>query len=133
MQRVLFLGFAPNVTNGYFVMKQDDKIELTSNIADDPNFDAPEALMEQRPGISTDNLPQPIHDHPYTDKELEAVMGPEGGGGWFWADDSNREVTSGRPDDPMEVISHMQLAKISVNLWQQEDIRPEEIPEGLQE
>ena len=129
------MGFAPNVTNGYFVMRQDDKIELTSNIADEPNFDAPEALMEQRPGISTENppQPQPLHDYPYTDRELEAVMGPEGGGGWFWADDSNREVTSGRPDDPMEVISHVQLAKISVNLWQQEDIRPEEIPEGLQE
>ena len=60
-------------------------------------------------------------------------MGPEGGSGWYWGDDSNKEVTSGRPDDPMEVISDVQLAKISVNLWQQEDIRPEEIPEGFQE
>ena len=33
----------------------------------------------------------------------------------------------------MEVISQVQLAKISVNLWQQEDIKPEEISEGLQE
>ena len=90
--------------------------------------------MEQRPSTSTDPpQPQPLHDYPYTERELEAVMGPEGGGGWFWADDSNREVTSGSPDDPLEVISQVQLAKISVNLWQQEDIKPEEIPEGLQE
>ena len=33
----------------------------------------------------------------------------------------------------MEVISKMQLAKIGENLWQQEDIKPEEIPEGLQD
>ena len=33
----------------------------------------------------------------------------------------------------MEVISEIQLAKISDNLWQQEDIKPEEIPEGLQD
>ena len=71
MHRVLFLGFAPNVTNGYFVMKQDDKIELTSNIADESNFDASDALMEQRPGTSTENppQPQPLHDYPYTDRE----------------------------------------------------------------
>ena len=134
MQRVRCLGFAPNVTNGYFVMNKHDKIELTSNIADESNFDAYDELMEQKPGTSTDPpQPQPLHDYPYTERELEAIVGPEGGGGWFWADDSNGEVTSGSPDDPMEVISQVQLAKISVNLWQQEDIKPEEIPEGLQE
>ena len=36
------------------------------------------------------------------------------------------------PDDPMETVSMVQLSKISENLWQQEDIRQEEIPEGLQ-
>ena len=84
LQKVIFLGFAPNVTNGYFVMRQDDKIELTSNIADEPVFDAPSELMEQRTGTSTDQPPQSIHYHPYTDKELDAVVGPDGGGGWYW-------------------------------------------------
>ena len=60
-------------------------------------------------------------------------MGPEGGGGWFWADDSQQEVNSGSTDDPMEVISQVKLANVSVNLWQQEEIKPEEIPDGLQE
>ena len=35
MQKVIFLGFAPNVTCGYFGMRPDHKVELTSNIADD--------------------------------------------------------------------------------------------------
>ena len=38
-----------------------------------------------------------------------------------------------KPDDPMEVISKVQLAKISENLWNEEDIKPEEIPERLQD
>ena len=33
----------------------------------------------------------------------------------------------------MEVVSAVQLARITENLWQQEDIKPEEIPEGLQD
>ena len=46
MQRVIFLGFAPGVTCGYFVMRPDHKVELTSNIADDTIFDEePEVLQ----------------------------------------------------------------------------------------
>ena len=44
---MIFLGFAPNVTNGYFVMRADNKIELTSNIADEPAFDAIGEQVEQ--------------------------------------------------------------------------------------
>ena len=50
LQKVIFLGFAPNVTNGYFVMRQDDKIELTSNIADEPVF-VGERPMSQVPRV----------------------------------------------------------------------------------
>ena len=60
-------------------------------------------------------------------------MGPEGGGGRFWFYDSSKESTTGAQDDPMEVMSEFQLNKIAENLWQQEDIKPEEISEGLQE
>ena len=83
LKKVLFLGFAPNVTNGYYVMNQHDKIELTSNIADNPNFDAKEDLMELRPT----GQPDPPQDPVYTESELrqlEAIMGPEGGGGWLY-------------------------------------------------
>ena len=95
------MGYAPSVTRGYLVMRQDDKIELTSNIADEPVFDASSELMEQRPGTSADQPPQLIHNHPYTDKELEAIVGPEGGGGWYWLDDTNKESTTGAQDDLM--------------------------------
>ena len=59
-------------------------------------------------------------------------MGPEGGGGWFWGDDWNKNLVFGAPDDPMQVVSKTKLGKVTENLWQQEDIKPEEIPEGLQ-
>ena len=38
----------------------------------------------------------------------------------------------GQQDDPMEVLSKVQLAKIGEKLWNEEDIKPEEIPERLQ-
>ena len=107
-------------------MNQHDKIELTSNIADNPNFDAKEDLMELRPI----EQPDPPQDPVYTEKELrelEAVMGPEGGGGWLWQDDTALD----EPDDPMQVVSAVHMAKVTENLWKREDIEPEEIPEGL--
>ena len=113
-------------------MNQHDKIEFTSSIVDEPNFDAADALMEPSPEKPAEP-PRGLHDHPYTNKELEAVMGPDGGGGWYWGQDWNKPVVFGQPDDPMEVISKMHLAKIGEKLWQQEDIKPEEIPEGLQD
>ena len=80
LHKVLFLGFAPNVTNGYWVMNKYDKIELTSNVTENPEFDKVDELMEPKP--KDPHPPHPdLHDHPYGDKELEAVMGPEGGGG----------------------------------------------------
>ena len=57
LQKVTFLGFAPNVTNGYFVMRADNRIELTSNIADEPAFDATSEPVEQPPRTSTEEPP----------------------------------------------------------------------------
>ena len=39
----------------------------------------------------------------------------------------------GRPDDPMEVLSKVHLAKIGEKLWKEDEIKPEEIPQRLQE
>ena len=80
LHKVLFLGFAPNVTNGYWLMNKYGKIELTSNVTEDPEFDKMDPLMEPTPK-EPDPSPPALHDHQYEDKELEAVMGPEGGGG----------------------------------------------------
>ena len=46
LQKVTFLGFAPNVTNGYFVMRPGLRIELTSNITEETVFDEPEGILE---------------------------------------------------------------------------------------
>ena len=59
-------------------------------------------------------------------------MGPEGGGGWYWVQD-HKPLVDETPDDPMEVLSKIVLARIDENLWKEEDIKPEEIPETLQE
>ena len=45
LQAAVFLGFAPGVTNGYFVMRPDGKVELTSNITEDTMLDDPEAVL----------------------------------------------------------------------------------------
>ena len=102
-QRVVFLGFAPNVTNGYFVIKPDYKIELTSNIEDEPIFDEPPVVLPE----AVEKLPEQAqsHDEPYTDKELEAVMGWEGGEGWYWGADADKELDFRPHDDPMAVVT----------------------------
>ena len=132
LHKVIFLGFAPNVTNGYWVMNKNDKVELTSNVTDDPDFDRFDPLMELTP-TEPDQQPEKLHDHPYEDKELEAVMGPEGGGGWLWAEDVNKPLVDEQPDDPMQILSKVQLNKIDENLWKEEDIKREEIPEEIQD
>ena len=112
LKKVLFLGFAPNVTNGYYAMIQRDKIELTSNIADNPNFDAKEDLMDLRPI----EQPDPPQDPVYTESELrqlEAIMGPEGGGGWLYKD----ETAADEPYDPMQIVTAVHMAKVTDNLW----------------
>merc|ERR1711867_349856 len=86
--------------------------------------------LEPEPPLRLDSS---LHDHPYEDKEMEAVMGPEGGGGWYWGQDWDKPMVFGRPDNPMEVLSKVQLAKIGEKLWNEEEIKPEEIPQGLQE
>ena len=133
LHKVLFWGFAPNVTNGYWVMNKWDKIELASNVTEDPEFDRMDPLMEPTPKEPEPPPPSALHDHPYEDKEMEAVMGPEGGGGWYWGQDWDKPLVFGRPDDPMEVLSRVQLAEIGEKLWNEEEIKPEEIPQGLQE
>ena len=112
MQRVIFLGFAPDVTNGYFVMRPDHKIELTSNIADDTIFDEPPDVLEQ-PVEKVQEQPQ-HQKEPYTDKELEAVMGFEGGEGWMWGEDANRDLYFGPQDDPMAVVSRTNAHKANI-------------------
>ena len=127
-QRVVFLGFAPNVTNGYFAIKQDYKVELTSNIEDDTTFDEPPVVLPQ----PVEKLPEEPqhHEEPYTDKELEAVMGWEGGEGWMWGADAEKDLDFRPHDDPMVVVARVQAhqAKITENLWDQQQIQPEEIP-----
>ena len=131
LHKVIFLGFAPNVTNGYWVMNKNDKIELTSNITEDLDFDRVEPLME--PTFKEHDRPQPaLHDFPDTDKDLQAIADAEAGYGDLFKNWSNQPQPDD-PDDPMEVVSKVQLSKISENLWNEEDIRQEEIPDRIQE
>merc|ERR1711989_89995 len=138
LHKVIFLGFAPNVTNGYWVMNGWNKIELSPDVTDDPGFDKHEPITEPKPKEQTP-VPQPelgssLHDHPYSEKEMEAVMGPEGGGGWYWGDDWDNSLKEENPGDPMEtVLSKVQLAQIGEKLWKEDEIKPEEIPKRIQD
>ena len=132
LQKVIFLGFAPNVTNRYFVMRPDLRIELTSNINEETVFDEPEGILkESRTALKDQGTSH--QDEPHRDKELEAIMGFEGGEGWLYGEDRYKVLDFRPQDDPMAIVSTLQakLARISENLWQQEDLRSEEIPEEL--
>ena len=85
------------------------------------------------PTLKEHDRPQPaLHDHPYTDLELQALEDAEVGYGDLFKPQPVQPVD---PDDPMEVVSKAQvlLSKISNNLWQEEDIRKDEIPEEIQD
>ena len=114
-------------------MRPDNKVDLTSNIADDTIFDEQGEVL-QPPVEKPQEQPQ-HREEPYTDKELEAVMGFEGGEGWMWGEDAEKDLYFGPQDDPMAVVSRInaQTAKITENLWEQQQIRPEEIPSELQD
>ena len=73
LQKVTFLGFAPNVTNGYFVMRADGKIELTSNLHEETRFDESSELPEPKKDSEV------VTDDHITQTEMDAIMGPEGG------------------------------------------------------
>ena len=53
----------------------------------------------------------------------------------MWGDDAEKDLDFRPHDDPMAVVSRVQAhqAKITDNLWDQQQIRPEEIPTDLQE
>ena len=72
LHKVIFLGFAPNVTNGYWVMNKKDRIELTSDVNEDPEFDRMEPLMEPTPKEDVQSQTQPF-DWSYAQKEAEAI------------------------------------------------------------
>ena len=135
MQRVIFLGFAPNVTNGFWVMRSDKKVELTSNIADETVFDEAVELPQRK--MEEQMAPQPPReDDIYPQKLLDEIMGPEGDPmiAWNWGKEENQLEPAGPQDDPMAIVSEVKvrLDKISDKIWQQEETKPEEIPEILQ-
>ena len=74
----IFLGYAPGVTNGYFVMRGDGVIELTSNITDDTALDEPKPVLQddQKPRQSSkEKASYPEPEKPPEEPMLLAVMG----------------------------------------------------------
>ena len=72
LHKVIFLGFAPNVTNGYWVINKNDKIELTSNITEDPDFDKMDPMME--PTFKEHDRPQPELDDSSDDHKHKSCL-----------------------------------------------------------
>ena len=70
----------------------DSGIELTAEVVDETIFPEREAIPERPPNKDHDRLKlEP--DDPYTQKELDAVMGFEGGEDWHWRQDAeNRKL-----------------------------------------
>ena len=88
---MISFGFAPNVTNGYFVMRvADSGIELTAEVVDEIIFPERDVIPE-RPTIQESDKNKLEPGDPYTQKELDAVMGFEGGEGWHWDKDPEKQ------------------------------------------
>ena len=79
LQAAVFLGLAPNVTNGCYVMRSDGTVELTSDITDDtPLGDQEEVLKEGVVPKQAGNQPKPPkawEEKTPEEKMLEAVVG----------------------------------------------------------
>ena len=56
-----------------------------------------------------------------------------GGEGWHWG--PHRDGAEYYGDDPMATLSEIQMkkAKVSENLWQEEELKSEEMPAGLRD
>ena len=140
MQPVVFLGYAPGVTEGYFVMKDDGTIELTSNITEDTVLDEPQPVLADdvlpRQESKEKNIPQ----EKKTPEELmlEAILGVEGGVGWQDENSPGQASKAKLQEDPfsdnfIKAAAKKIKAKVDDRLWEQEDLKPEEIPEQLKE
>ena len=103
LQAVVFFGFAPNVINGYFVMRQDGKVELTSTITEETIFDEPEPALayDQQPGQTLKDISIEEGDEKTDQERMEgAVMGFAGGEGWYWNGGEDKVWNTMPQDDP---------------------------------
>ena len=146
LQAAVFLGLAPNVTNGFYVMRSNGVIELTSNITED-------TPLGERKDLSNDGVspkqagkeakpPKTWEEKTPEERMLEAVMGFEGGYHPIFAADFQGEWSIHDeipPDDPfaqqsvMKNIAKAMKTKFDEKLWEIEYVKPEEVPEELKE
>ena len=140
LQAAVFLGFAPGVTNGFYVMRGDGTIELTSNITEDTMLDEPEPVLKDDvvPGQASNE--QEIDDVDKTPEQrmMDAIMGFAGGVGWQDEDSTQTVFNTGPLEDPFTELSIKAIAKrikakMDDVLWEKEDLKPEEIPEQFKE
>ena len=84
MQAAAFLGFAPGVTEGYFVMRGDGTIELASNIIEDTALDEPQPILADDvvPGQASKEQDVEPEKKSLAELMMDAILGWEGGVGW---------------------------------------------------
>ena len=114
LQAAIFLGFAPGVTNGYFIMRTDGSIELTSNITEDTVFDEPEPVLSEEilPGRKVRFGDVMEDDEKTPEQRMEdAIMGFQGGVGWQDEDSPLGPYNTEPLDDPLTELSIMKAVK----------------------
>ena len=81
LQSAVFLGLAPNVTNGFYVMRSDGVIELTSNITEETPLGEQEELLKEgvnpRQAGKEAKPKKPWEEMTPEERMLEAAMGFE--------------------------------------------------------
>ena len=58
----------------------------------------------------------------YDKRMMDAIMGPEGGEGWMF-----------NTDESQTRLAKVMKVKVDQKLWDEEELRPEEVPEELKE
>ena len=145
LQSVVFLGFAPNVTSGFYVMRSDGVIELTSNITEETTLDKEEELLKEGVNPRQSGLEakpkKSWEEMTPEERMLEDIMGFAGGNHPVFDPNFQGEWNAWDefpPDDPFSQVvkknvAQIMKAKFDDNLWENEDIKQEEIPDELKE
>ena len=95
-------------------MRQDGKIELTSNIMEDIVLDDPEPVLpdHQQPEQSSNEVPVTDEDdRTYEQRTSVAIMGFAGGEGWVDVEYGDKVWNTNPNDDPLATLSLATVAK----------------------
>ena len=123
-------------------MRSDGVIELTSNITDGTALDEPKPVLQddQKPRQpSKEKASDPEPEKSPEERMLAAITGFEGGEGLFWNNTGEDKVWNTAPlDDPFapvvsDAVARATKVKFDERLWEEEELKPEDLPDDQED